>query len=161
MVFKYFTKTYKRWTSSKEYEQYENGEYTGTFDKNGNKVYSERDYWNDFYESLKEQSRRRQESYNQFFQKYQTAKKVTLSDGEEDFINFINNKVARGSNMSKSELEDFATLTGFTYEQIANMDKGTYRQLCIKYHPDHNTTNPFAERIFGIIQNLYKHRKAA
>lgn len=152
-----FTKTYKKWTSSNRYEKYENGKYKGNYDKYGNRLKDADDYINDFFKYYEEYTRSTRGSATGSA----SAEKVTLKDGAEKFVNFVNSKVAGGSSMSESEMKDFAKLTGFSYEQIANMDRNTYRQLCIKYHPDRNPNNPLAEKIFEIIQNIYKFKKAA
>ena len=83
-----------------------------------------------------------------------------MTDGVDKFINYLNSKATSGIGLTESEMKDFAKLTGFTYEQIANIDKQTYKQLCLKYHPDRNPNNLLAERIFEIIQNLYNIQKA-
>lgn len=167
-----FTKTYKKWVYSNEYEYYEKGEYKGTFNKDGKRVMGEKDFWEDIFNAFKE-SQKRQKQYSNSSNRQSssksygsytnsaTAEKVTLNDGAEKFVNYLNNKVSGGKGLSEAEMRDFAKLTGFSYEQIATIDKQTYRQLCLKYHPDRNPNNPLAERIFEIIQNLYNVRKAA
>lgn len=79
----------------------------------------------------------------------------------ETFVNYIDDKILntkgfRTSSLKDSEVRNLAKLLGTTEEQIKNMDRKEYRRLCLKIHPDKNPDDKLADKVFRILNEIFR-----
>ena len=81
---------------------------------------------------------------------------------KEQFINFMMEKVSRLKSkelidtrmLKDSEIRNLARLFGINEAVVRNLDKGTKRNLILKYHPDTNGGDEISAKIFQIVNRL-------
>ena len=52
--------------------------------------------------------------------------------------------------------EDYYEILGITHSASKDEIKKMYRELALEYHPDRNSSNPFAEEKFKKISEAYR-----